>query len=96
MDHLQLFDEKLADGLSLLDALLRTPEALAGVLEAAGAVALERAGVILEERFPEERDVSHLYRFAAGPVLPEPHAYDILVDMRVQPREPPRPIHLAR
>jgi hypothetical protein len=50
--HLQLFDEKLIDSLSVLDALLRTPEALAGVLEAAGAVALERAGVILEERFP--------------------------------------------
>ena len=52
MGHLQLFDEKLVDGLSVLDALLRAPEALAGVLEAAGAVALERAGVILGERFP--------------------------------------------
>jgi len=51
--HLQLFDEKLVDALSVVDALLRMPEALAGVLEAAGAVALERAGVILEERFPE-------------------------------------------
>jgi hypothetical protein len=51
--HLQLFDEKLIDTLNVLDALLRMPEALAGVLEAAGAVALERAGVILEERFPE-------------------------------------------
>ncbi len=50
--HLQLFDEKLVDALNVLDALLRSPEALAGVLEAAGAVALERAGVILEERFP--------------------------------------------
>ncbi len=51
--HLQLFDEKLVDALNVLDALLRTPEALAGVLEAAGSVALERAGAILEERFPE-------------------------------------------
>ena len=50
--HLQLFDEKLVDAMNALDALLRTPEALAGVLEAAGAVALERAGAILEERFP--------------------------------------------
>ncbi|HVR97703.1 MAG TPA: hypothetical protein VMW27_13875 [Thermoanaerobaculia bacterium] len=49
--HLQLFDEKLVDALNVLDALLRSPEALAGVLEAAGAVALERVGVILEERF---------------------------------------------
>ncbi|WP_240360808.1 hypothetical protein [Pyxidicoccus caerfyrddinensis] len=59
-------------------------------------VAKEMFRALVEERFPEERDVSHLYRFAAGPVLPEPHAYDILVDMRLQPREPPRPIHLAR
>ncbi len=50
--YLQLFDEKLVDALNVLDALLRTPEALAGVLEAAGAVALERAGAILEEQFP--------------------------------------------
>jgi hypothetical protein len=41
--RLQLFDEKLVDAMNVLDALLRTPETLAGVLEAAGAVALERA-----------------------------------------------------
>ena len=51
--HLQLFDEKLVDAVNVLDALLRAPEALAAVLEAAGAVTLERAGAILEERFPE-------------------------------------------
>lgn len=59
-------------------------------------VAKEMFRALVEERFPEERDVSHLYRFAAGPVLPEPRAYDILVDMRQQPRSAPRPIHVAR
>lgn len=57
-------------------------------------VAKEMFRALVEERFPEERDVSHLYRFAAGSVLPEPRAYDILVDMRQQ-RDVPRPIHLA-
>ncbi|MBZ4418469.1 hypothetical protein K8638_18500 [Myxococcus sp. RHST-1-4] len=57
-------------------------------------VAKEMLGALVHERFPQERDVSRLYRFAAAPVLPEPRAYDILVDMRRQ--EPPRPIQLAR
>ena len=47
---LRLYDEKLVNGLNVLDAVLRSPEALADLLEAAGAVALERAGVILDSR----------------------------------------------
>lgn len=48
--YCDLFDENLTGALALGDGLLRAPECLAGLLEAAGAVALERAGVILEER----------------------------------------------
>ena len=48
--HCALFDENLIAALSLGDSLLRLPECLAGLLEAAGAVALERAGVILDGR----------------------------------------------
>jgi hypothetical protein len=48
--HCALFDENLIAALALGDGLLRLPESLAGLLEAAGAVALERAGVILEGR----------------------------------------------
>jgi hypothetical protein len=51
--HLHLFDERLNDALHVLDSVLRSPEALANVLEAAGSLALERAGVILDHRFPE-------------------------------------------
>ena len=50
--HLHLFDERLNDALHVLDSVLRSPEALANVLEAAGSLALERAGVILDHRFP--------------------------------------------
>jgi hypothetical protein len=50
--HLHLFDESLKDALHVLDSILRSPEALANVLEAAGSLALERAGVILDQRFP--------------------------------------------
>jgi hypothetical protein len=48
--HLELFDENLVAALHVLDSLIRTPESLAWILEAAGAVALERAGAILDER----------------------------------------------
>ena len=48
--HCALFDENLIDALDLGDGLLRSPHCLAGLIEAAGAVALERAGVILEGR----------------------------------------------
>jgi hypothetical protein len=46
--HLELFDEALLDGMNLVAALLRSPESLACLLEAAGAVALERCGAILD------------------------------------------------
>ena len=50
--HLALFDENLVAALHAASALLRSPRALAYFLEAAGAVALERAGALLEERVP--------------------------------------------
>jgi hypothetical protein len=50
--HLRLFDEGLVSALSTADALLRSPECLAFLLEAAGKVALDRAGTILEARVP--------------------------------------------
>lgn len=52
--HLALFDESLVDALHVVESLTRSPMALANLLEAAGPLALEHAGVILEERFPEE------------------------------------------
>jgi hypothetical protein len=51
--HLDLFDERLIEALHVVACLARSPEALANVLEAAGQVALERAGTILDERVPE-------------------------------------------
>jgi hypothetical protein len=51
--HLAHFDEKLVDALHTLECLLRSPEALANLLEAAGSVALERAGAILGGRLEE-------------------------------------------
>jgi hypothetical protein len=50
--HLRLFDEGLASALSVADALLRSPESLALLLEAAGKAALDRAGAILAARVP--------------------------------------------
>jgi hypothetical protein len=50
--HLRLFDEALASALHVADALMRSPECLALLLEAVGKVALERAGAILDERVP--------------------------------------------
>jgi hypothetical protein len=38
----------------VVEVIVRSPESLADLLEAAGSLALERAGAILEERFPEE------------------------------------------
>jgi hypothetical protein len=46
--HFELFDEALLDGMSCIAALLRSPRSLAYVLEAAGAVGLERCGAILD------------------------------------------------
>ena len=48
--HLELFDEGLIAALHVVDSLLRSPAALADLLEAAGQLALERAGAILDER----------------------------------------------
>ncbi|WP_246357340.1 hypothetical protein [Pyxidicoccus fallax] len=59
-------------------------------------VAKELLGALMRERFPEERDVTRLYRFAASPVLPDPRAYDVLVDMRRMRPESALPIQLAR
>lgn len=47
---IDLFDEDWAFGLGLLERLVRSPEALATVLEAAGPLALLRAGAILLTR----------------------------------------------
>jgi hypothetical protein len=45
-----LFEERAIDAMNVLVHLLRSPESLAFVLEAAGSVALERCGAILDER----------------------------------------------
>lgn len=50
----QVFDENLITALHVVESLVRSPESLATLLEAAGAVALERAGGVLAERFPSE------------------------------------------
>jgi hypothetical protein len=47
---LPLFEERALDAMNVLVHLLRSPESLAFVLEAAGSVALERCGAILDER----------------------------------------------
>jgi hypothetical protein len=47
---LQLFDERAIDALNVVIHLIQAPECLAYVLEAAGSVALERCGAILDER----------------------------------------------
>jgi hypothetical protein len=51
--HLELFDENLIAALHVVERLVRLPEALANVLEAAGQITLERVGAILDERVPE-------------------------------------------
>jgi hypothetical protein len=48
--HLRDFDEGLAGALHVAAALVRSPTALARLLEAAGLVALEQAGRILDRR----------------------------------------------
>jgi hypothetical protein len=54
--QLLLFDEKAIDAMNVVLHLLRAPESLAYVLEAAGAVTLERCGTILDERTAEKRE----------------------------------------
>lgn len=48
--YLRLFDESLAAALHVADNLARSPGSLAILLEAAGGLALERAGRILEDQ----------------------------------------------
>jgi hypothetical protein len=48
--HLAQFDEALINDMNALAGIVRLPVSLAFVLEAAGAVTLERCGAILEER----------------------------------------------
>lgn len=55
-------------------------------------VAKEMLKALVKERFPREADVSGLYRFAAGPIAPEPRQYDILIDMRRQHVHATRPV----
>jgi hypothetical protein len=50
--HLRLFDDGLASAFHVADALLRSPESLALLLEAAGKVALTRTGTLLEASVP--------------------------------------------
>jgi hypothetical protein len=53
-----LFDERLLDGMNVLIHLLQTPECLAYLLEAAGAVTLDHCGAILAERLAAEESLS--------------------------------------
>ena len=48
--YLALFDETLVDAAHAVEVLARLPESLANLLEAAGGLALERAGAILDAR----------------------------------------------
>jgi hypothetical protein len=48
--RLKLYDEPAVDAMNVAVHLLQAPESLAYLLEAAGAVALERCGAILDER----------------------------------------------
>ncbi len=50
---LTLFDERLVEALHVVERLVRSPEALANVLEAAGPLAIERTGMLLEARVAE-------------------------------------------
>jgi hypothetical protein len=48
--QLEVFDEALVGAMNVAVHLLQAPESLAWLLEAAGAVGLERCGAILDER----------------------------------------------
>lgn len=50
--HLRVFDESFAGALHTAEALLRSPECLAALLQAAGKVTLERVGTLLGLRVP--------------------------------------------
>ena len=51
---IDLFDEDWAFGVNVLERFTRSPQALAALLEAAGPLALERAGRILQVRVARE------------------------------------------
>lgn len=51
---IDLFDQDWAFGINVMERLTRAPEALAKLLEAAGPLALERAGRILRHRVVKE------------------------------------------
>lgn len=51
--HIRLFDEGLVAALNVADSLVRSPEALAWLLEAAGRITLEHAGRILARRLAD-------------------------------------------
>jgi hypothetical protein len=53
---LDLFDEDWAMGVNVLERLTRSPQALASLLEAAGPLALERTGRILQARVMEREE----------------------------------------
>ncbi len=53
--HLELYDDKLVAALDVLHSLATDPLSLANFLEAAGGVALDRAGVVLAERVEGRR-----------------------------------------
>ena len=46
---LAVFDRRLIEALHVVERLVRSPEALSNVLEAAGPLSLERAGALLDE-----------------------------------------------
>jgi len=56
--HLRLFDADLVAALNVADSMVRSPEALAWLLEAAGRVALEHTGRILAHRVFTQEPVS--------------------------------------
>ena len=51
--RLALFDERLLDAMNTVAGMVRSPQALTDLLEAAGPAAVERCGAILEERVTE-------------------------------------------
>jgi hypothetical protein len=55
---IDLFDEDWAFGVNVLERFTRSPEALARLLEAAGPLALERAGRILRERIMDGEEMA--------------------------------------
>src|SRR5262245_32623732 len=55
--HFELFDETLLEAMNVVIGLIRSPWSLSYLLEAAGPLALERCGAILDRWVAESRDV---------------------------------------